>query len=94
MTATISGTLAANLSIPDSKVSREITTFVRDHGIGAALQSLQPGLLLCRTRRKRRELKFDSELLYAGAMFHDISLVPAYSSAKDRFEVDGANAAR
>jgi hypothetical protein len=27
-------------------------------------------------------------------MFHDIGLVPAYSSATDRFEVDGANAAR
>jgi hypothetical protein len=27
-------------------------------------------------------------------MFHDIGLVPAYSSDTDRFEVDGANAAR
>ena len=39
-------------------------------------------------------LKFDAEVLYAGAMFHDIGLVPAYSSKEDRFEVDGANAAR
>jgi len=35
-----------------------------------------------------------TELLYVGAMFHDLGLVPAYSSASDRFEVDGANAAR
>jgi hypothetical protein len=27
-------------------------------------------------------------------MFHDMGLVPAYSSDADRFEVDGANAAR
>jgi hypothetical protein len=27
-------------------------------------------------------------------MFHDIGLTPAYSSDADRFEVDGANAAR
>jgi hypothetical protein len=27
-------------------------------------------------------------------MFHDMGLVPAYSSHADRFEVDGANAAR
>lgn len=27
-------------------------------------------------------------------MFHDIGLVPKYSSKSDRFEVDGANAAR
>lgn len=37
---------------------------------------------------------FDSELLYAGAMVHDVGLVPAHSSLHDRFEVDGANAAR
>jgi hypothetical protein len=29
-----------------------------------------------------------------GAMFHDMGLTPAHSSAHERFEVDGANAAR
>ena len=43
---------------------------------------------------KDRELKFDPELLYARAMFHDIGLVPAHSSRDERFEVDGAEAAR
>src|SRR5207253_989305 len=43
---------------------------------------------------QRRGFTFDAELFYAGAMFHDIGLVPAYSSEADRFEVDGANAAR
>jgi hypothetical protein len=43
---------------------------------------------------KQRGLRFDAELLYAGAMFHDIGLMPDYSSAADRFEVDGANNAR
>jgi hypothetical protein len=33
-------------------------------------------------------------LLYIGAMFHDMGLVDAYSSKTNRFEVDGANAAR
>ena len=28
------------------------------------------------------------------AMFHDMGLTPKHSSATDRFEVDGANAAR
>ena len=41
-----------------------------------------------------RGLKFDPELLYAGAMFHDLGLVPGHGSAHERFEVDGANAAR
>jgi HD superfamily phosphodiesterase len=43
---------------------------------------------------KRRGLRFDPELLYAGAMFHDMGLMPACSSADKRFEVDSANTAR
>jgi hypothetical protein len=42
----------------------------------------------------RRGLKFDADLLYAGAMFHDMGLTPRYSSPNERFEVDSANAAR
>jgi hypothetical protein len=36
----------------------------------------------------------DIELLYVGAMFHDIGLTPRYRESMLRFEVDGANAAR
>jgi hypothetical protein len=42
----------------------------------------------------RRRLRYDAELLYAGAMFHDMGLTPEHSSDHERFEVDGANAAR
>ncbi len=42
----------------------------------------------------RRGLRFDRELLYAGAMFHDLGLTRRHSSQTERFEVDGANAAR
>jgi len=38
-------------------------------------------------------LKFDSELLYTGAMSHDMGLTGRYSSKTNRFEVDSANAA-
>jgi 3-oxoacyl-[acyl-carrier protein] reductase len=43
---------------------------------------------------KRNELKFDPELLFIGAMFHDMGLAGRYRSKRDRFEVDGANTAR
>jgi hypothetical protein len=33
-------------------------------------------------------------LLYVGAMFHDVGLVEGHRSAHERFEIDGANAAR
>jgi HD superfamily phosphodiesterase len=41
----------------------------------------------------RLALAFDHELLYAGAMFHDVGLMPKHSNLKNRFEIDGANAA-
>jgi hypothetical protein len=86
--------LISGIRIPDSKLAGEITEFIRD---------TEPNLLFNHSSRvyyfgalagQRRGFKFDAELLYAGAMFHDIGLVPAYSSDADRFEVDGANAAR
>src|SRR4029453_8941278 len=42
----------------------------------------------------RRKLKFDSELLYVAALFHDLGLVDHYHTETKRFEVDGADAAR
>jgi HD superfamily phosphodiesterase len=43
---------------------------------------------------KHRGIGFDPELLYAGAMFHDMGLTHQHSSVDERFEVDGANVAR
>jgi hypothetical protein len=42
----------------------------------------------------RQNLRFDSELLYVAALFHDLGLVDAYHTDTNRFEVDGADAAR
>src|SRR6202022_597663 len=52
------------------------------------------GCVLCALPGRRPELPFDRELLYAGAMFHDMGLTPRHSSRTERFEVDGANVAR
>jgi len=41
-----------------------------------------------------RARKYDPELLYAAAMFHDLGLMPSHSSQHERLEMDGANAAR
>jgi hypothetical protein len=38
--------------------------------------------------------KFDAELLFVCAAFHDFGLLKKFSSAADRFEVDSANAVR
>src|SRR6185503_9457086 len=43
---------------------------------------------------ERHGLDYDPELLYVGAMFHDVGLLEGHRSAHERFEIDGANAAR
>ncbi len=84
----------AGVVVPDSKLAREVTELVRD---------TEPPLLFHHSSRvyywgaltgKRRRLRFDPELLYTGAMFHDMGLTPKHASAHERFEVDSANAAR
>src|SRR6202048_3439274 len=82
------------VSVPDSKLANEITEFIRDTESSLLFNHSSRVYYFGALAGQRRGLKFDAELLYAGAMFHDIGLVPAYSSATDRFEVDGANAAR
>jgi len=42
----------------------------------------------------RRGLAHDPELLYVAALFHDLGLVEGHRSHDERFEIDGANAAR
>ncbi len=84
----------ANIRIPDSKLASNITAFIRDTESELLFNHSSRVYHFGALAGERRGLKFDAELLYAGAMFHDLGLVPAYSSATDRFEVDGANAAR
>jgi hypothetical protein len=96
MTASVQAPQAAlisGISIPDSKLANEITEFIRDTESTLLFNHSSRVYYFGALAGQRRGLRFDAELLYAGAMFHDIGLVPAYGSA-DRFEVDGANAAR
>jgi HD superfamily phosphodiesterase len=87
-------TAVAPVAIPDSRLAREATELIR---------SVEPDLLYNHSLRvysfgalqgDRRGLRYDPELLFVGAMFHDIGLVEGHRSEHDRFEVDGANAAR
>jgi hypothetical protein len=43
---------------------------------------------------ERLSVDYDAELLYVGAMFHDVGLLEGHRSQDERFEIDGANAAR
>jgi HD superfamily phosphodiesterase len=82
------------VTIPDTQLAREITELVRDTESALLFHHSSRVYYFGALAGKQRDLLFDPELLYAGAMFHDMGLTPQHSSATERFEVDGANAAR
>jgi HD superfamily phosphodiesterase len=82
------------IAVPDSQLAREITDVVRDTVTPLLFHHSSRVYYFAALAGLRRGLKFDPELLYAGAMFHDMGLMPKHSSATERFEVDGANTAR
>jgi len=82
------------VTIPDSKLAREVTELVRDTATPLLFHHSSRVYYFGALAGKRHGMRFDPELLYAGAMFHDMGLTARHSSANERFEVDGANAAR
>ena len=80
--------------IPDSKLAREIAELVRDTESPLLFHHSSRVFYWGALTGVRRGLRFDAELLYAGAMFHAMGLTPQHSSANERFEVDSANTAR
>lgn len=84
----------AGIAVPDSQIARAITELVRDTETDLLYHHSRRVFLWGALAGERRGLRFDAEMLYAGAMFHDMGLVPQYSSSTERFEVDGANVAR
>ncbi|MGH8417915.1 MAG: HD domain-containing protein [Pseudomonas sp.] len=82
------------ISVPDSQLAREITELVRDTESPLLFHHSSRVYYFGALAGKHRGLKFDPELLYCGCMFHDMGLTHQHSSACERFEVDGANAAR
>ncbi|WP_405139467.1 HD domain-containing protein [Sphaerisporangium sp. NBC_01403] len=84
----------AGVTIPDSALADEATQLVRD---------ATPPLLYDHSRRvylfgtlqgRLLGLEADPELLYIGAMFHDLGLTETYRRPDQRFEMDGADEAR
>ena len=84
----------ADVAIPDSTLTRQITELVRDTESPLLFHHSSRVYYFGALAGAHRGLTFDRELLYAGAMFHDMGLTHQHGSAHERFEVDGANAAR
>jgi hypothetical protein len=86
--------LIDGIRIPDTQLARDITALVRDTESPLLFHHSSRVYYFGALAGQHRGLRFDPELLYAGAMFHDMGLTPRHSSRTERFEVDGANVAR
>lgn len=81
------------VKVPDSTLARAITEMVRDNATPLLFHHSSRVYYWGALTGARKGLKYDAELLYAGAMFHDMGLMPRYCSQCERFEVDGADCA-
>ncbi|HWR46947.1 MAG TPA: HD domain-containing protein [Pseudonocardiaceae bacterium] len=84
----------AGINIPDSRLAREATDLVRDAASPLLFHHSRRVYLFGSLQGNRLGLAADPELLYVGAMFHDLGLTEKYRRTDQRFEIDGADEAR
>ncbi|WP_433555304.1 HD domain-containing protein [Pseudonocardia xinjiangensis] len=89
MTETIS-----DIEIPDTRLVAEATELVREAAPPLIYHHSRRVYLFASLRGREQKLQFDPELLYVGAMFHDLGLTTTYRRTDQRFEIDGADEAR
>jgi hypothetical protein len=86
--------LACALIIPDSLLAKEATEILRKYSTDLLFNHSIRVYLFAAEQGRQKSLRFDPELLYVAAAFHDLGLIKKFSSQDERFEVDSANAAR
>ena len=84
----------AGIQLPDTPLVHDVTDYIRAQENDLLFDHSRRVFFFGALQGLRRGLQPDLELLYVGAMFHDIGLTEPYRSSNLRFEVDGANAAR
>jgi hypothetical protein len=84
----------AGIAIPDTPLVREITAYIRDAENDLLFDHSRRVFFFGALQGRRRGIEPNPELLYAGAMFHDLGLTERYRTSQLRFEVNSANAAR
>ncbi|MFJ4964648.1 HD domain-containing protein [Streptomyces sp. NPDC088729] len=91
---TTEANLAAKVRAPDTALAREATELVRDTTSELIYHHSRRVFWFGALQGRRRDLSFDPELLYVGALFHDLGLGEPFRGSGRRFEVDSADEAR
>jgi hypothetical protein len=84
----------AGVVIPDTELVREATAIVRKVADETLFNHSRRVFLWGSLKAAGRGLEVDPELAYVGGLFHDLGLTSAYGTTAQRFEIDGADAAR
>src|SRR6201986_4126124 len=88
------GQTAAGVTVPDTKLAREATELVRESTTDLVYHHSRRVYWFGSLQGRNRDLSFDPELLYIGAMFHDLGLNAEFRDSGRRFEVNSADEAR
>jgi HD superfamily phosphodiesterase len=88
------GQAVAGVTVPDTKLAREATELIRDRTSDLVYHHSRRVFWWGSLQGGNRGLSFDPELLYIGAMFHDLGLNEEYRRSGRRFEVSSADEAR
>jgi HD domain len=80
--------------VPDSQLTREATGLLRELSTPLLFNHSHRVFFWANEMGRQAGQRFDVELLFVCAAFHDLGLLKKFSSEGDRFEVDSANAAR
>lgn len=85
--------VVGGITAPDSELAREAAALVSRVHTPAMLNHVHRTWWFAEFLGRKRELKYDRELLYLASVLHDLGLTPAYAG-DHRFEIDGADVAR
>ena len=72
--------LLSALVIPDSLLAKEATELLREHSTDLLFNHSIRVYLFAAEQGRQQKLRFDPELLYVAAAFHDFGLIKKFSS--------------
>src|ERR1700686_4279638 len=78
--------------VPDTQLTREAAGLLREFSTPVLINHSHRVFFWANEMGRQTGQKFDAELLFVCAAFHDFGLLKKFSSPGDRFEVDSANA--
>jgi hypothetical protein len=84
----------AQPGVPDTQLTREATGLLHEFSTQLLFNHSHRVFFWANELGRQTGQHYDQELLFVCAAFHDMGLLKKFSSAEDRFEVDGANAVR